>query len=99
MDLLSLAWTSPWVGKSLIGHQDLPIAYTNRPGSYWAVMSDSGSVFSENDNKFYVDNLIDPYVEDRLKSLGTSWLKVTSWLLQEDLYWPKFDKNNQVVFQ
>ena len=62
-------------------------------------MSESGSVFSENDNKFYVDNLIDPYVEDRLKSLGTSWLKVTSWLLQEDLYWPKLDKNNQVVFQ
>ena len=99
MDLLSLAWTSPWVGKSLIGNQDLPIAFTNRPGSYWAVMSESGSVFSENDNKFHVDNLTDPYLEDRLKSLGTSWLKVTSWLLQEDLYWPKFDKNNQVVFQ
>ena len=41
-----------------------------------------------------INDLIDPHIEDRLKSLGTSWLKVTSWLLQENLYWPKFDKNN-----
>ena len=94
MDLLSLAWTSPWIGKSLIGKQDLPMAYTNRPGSYWAVMSESGTVVSENDNKFHINVLIDPHIEDRLKSLGISWLKVTSWLLQENLYWPKFDKNN-----
>ena len=94
MDLLGLAWTSPWVGKSLIAKQDLPIAYTNRPGSYWAVMSEEGSVFSENDHKFYVDDLINPQMEDRLKSLGSSWLRVTSWLLQEDLNWPKLAKNN-----
>ncbi len=94
MDLLGLAWTSPWVGKSLIAKQDLPIAYTNRPGSYWAVMSEEGSVFSENDHKFHMDDLINPKLEDRLKSLGSAWLSVTSWLLQEDLYWPKLDKNN-----
>ena len=29
----------------------------------------------------------------RLKSLGSSWLKVTSWLLQEDLYWPNSGRN------
>jgi len=94
MDLLGLAWTSPWVGKSLISKQDLPIAYTNRPGSYWAVMSEEGSVFSENDHRFHMDDLINPKLEDRLKSLGSAWLSVTSWLLQEDLYWPKLDKNN-----
>ena len=94
MDLLGLAWTSPWVGKSLIAKQDLLIAYTNRPGSYWAVMSEEGSVFSENDHKFHVDDLINTQMEDRLKSLGSSWLRVTSWLLQEDLNWPKLAKNN-----
>ncbi|MBT6727082.1 MAG: sulfatase-like hydrolase/transferase [Deltaproteobacteria bacterium] len=94
MDLLGLSWTSPWVGKSLIGKQDLSIAYTNRPGSYWAVMSKEGNVFSENDNKFHVDDLIDLKLENKLKSLGSSWLRVTSWLLQEDLYWPKLDNNN-----
>ena len=94
MDLLGLAWTSPWVGKSLIAKQDLLLAYTNRPGSYWAVMSEDGSVYSENDNKFHLEENMDPQLGKRLKSLGSSWLKVTSWLLQEDLYWPNLGKNN-----
>ena len=94
MDLLGLAGNSPWVGKSLIAKQDLLIAYTNRPGSYWAVMSEEGSVYSENDNKFHVEENLDPQLGKRLKSLGSSWLKVTSWLLQEDLYWPNLGKNN-----
>ena len=94
MDLLGLAWTSPWVGKSLISEQDLLIAYTNRPGSYWAVMSEDGSVYSENNNKFHVDENMGPQLEKRLKSLGSAWLNVTRWLLQEDLYWPNLGKNN-----
>ena len=91
---MGLAWTSPWVGKSLISEQDLLIAYTNRPGSYWAVMSEDGSVYSENNNKFHVDENMGPQLEKRLKSLGSAWLNVTRWLLQEDLYWPNLGKNN-----
>ncbi|MEK9616336.1 MAG: sulfatase-like hydrolase/transferase [Deltaproteobacteria bacterium] len=94
MDLLGLTWTSPWVGKSLIARQELLIAYTNRPGSYWAVMSKEGSVYSENDNKYHVDENMDPQLIKRFKSLGSSWLKVTSWLLQEDLYWPNSGEKN-----
>jgi phosphoglycerol transferase MdoB-like AlkP superfamily enzyme len=93
MDLLGLSWASPWVGKSMIGNQKLPIAFTNRPGSYWAVMSEKGSVFSENDEIFHSDNLTDTLLENKFKSIGDSWLKVTSWLLQEDLYWPQLNKD------
>ena len=57
-------------------------------------MSKEGSVYSENDNKFHVDENMDPQLIKRLKFLGSSWLKVTSWLLQEDLYWPNSGEKN-----
>ena len=83
-DALGLEWTSHWVGSSLL-RDSSKMAYTNRPGAYWAVMSDEAQYYREADAKdhFWGDpTLLQPY-----KQLGQDWIDVTQWMLQEDLFW------------
>ncbi len=87
MDLLGKPYESHWAGNSMLSKKTDPIAYTNRPGNYWAVMSLKGKYIIENDKKETFKDFVAPGLRDRYKSLGNAWIHTTKWLLQENLYW------------
>jgi len=89
MDLLGEKFISPWAGVSMLSKNTPAIAFTNRPGNYWAVMSQQGKLFNENDSKDTFKDFTKAALKEEYKQLGKSWIDVTRWLLQEDLYWKK----------
>ena len=47
MDLLGFPYLSSWMVRSMLNATSDSIAYTNRPGNYWAVMSHKGRYYNE----------------------------------------------------
>ena len=93
LDLIGESYIAPWVGVSMIDNKQSGIAYTNRPGNYWGVMSQSGRYYNEaykKDHYFGFEG--DDKLKHDYKELGQSWLSVTNWLLQENLYWINNEK-------
>ncbi len=92
MDLIGEKYIAPWNGVSKIDDNEIGIAYTNRPGNYWAVMSQKGRYYNEANKKDHYFGFGDELeLSQKYKTLGASWLKTTNWLLQENLFW----KNNE----
>ena len=87
LDLLGVEYTSHWIGTSMLDPSEVGLAYTNRPGSYWGVMSLKGRYYHEADARDHFFGSADKRLMQHYKRLGKSWLKVTQWLLQENLYW------------
>ena len=59
MDILGFPYTNSWMGNSMMKSSNDSLAYTNRPGNYWAVMSLQGRYYSEadqNDHFFGFNN-------------------------------------------
>ena len=63
------------------------IAFTNRPGNYWAVMSQRGRYYNENNSIDHYFGFEKESLKSEYKELGQSWILVTKWLLQENRYW------------
>lgn len=87
MDLIGQEYTSHWVGVSMLSNKVPAIAFTNRPGNYWAVMSRKGRYYNENDKLDHFFGFNDDGLKADYKQLGQSWISITKWLLQENLYW------------
>ena len=87
LDLLGDEYTSPWVGTSMLDPSEVGLAFTNRPGNYWGVMSIKGRYYNEANIKEHSFGFLDNSLINQYKRLGESWIKVTQWLLQENLYW------------
>ena len=87
MELLGKSYNSHWAGQSMLFKKATTIAYTNRPGNYWAVMSLKGKYFNENNSQDTFKDFLQPELKKEYKALGQAWIKTTNWLLQEDLYW------------
>jgi len=88
MDLLGVPYLSPWMGRSMLNANNDAIAYTNRPGNYWAVMSQKGRYYNEsnqNDHYFGFQENDDLKLEYKLS--GRAWIDTTKWLLQENKIW------------
>jgi phosphoglycerol transferase MdoB-like AlkP superfamily enzyme len=93
MDLLGSQYLAPWTGVSMIDANQTGIAYTNRPGNYWAVMSQKGRYYNEaNQTDHYFGFNDNQQLKRDYKKLGQSWLEITKWLLQENLYWNDNEK-------
>ena len=72
MDLLGVPYLSPWMGRSMLNTNNDAIAYTNRPGNYWAVMSQNGRYYNEtnqNDHYFGFQENDDLFFENFLTEL------------------------------
>lgn len=89
LDLISRSRSVPWVGKSMLfrPREEASLAYTNRPGNYWAIMSQSGAFFRSSGRDHSVG--LDEKTKSYYQALGRSWIQVTKWLLQEDRIWPQ----------
>ncbi len=94
MDIMNKEIIVPWVGRSLMGTgknslEKIPFrAFTNRPGSYWAVIENNSSYYRENNDK---DHYFGIQTNERiisLKEIGESWIYSIRWILQENLIWP-----------
>tara|TARA_B100000700_G_C15030768_1_gene850386 strand:- start:876 stop:2780 length:1905 start_codon:yes stop_codon:yes gene_type:complete len=94
LDILNKEIIVPWVGRSILENkknssQKIPFrAYTNRPGSYWAVIENNSAYYRENNNK---DHFFGDQVDERmvlLKKIGESWIDSIRWILQENIIWP-----------
>ena len=93
LDLISGPYIAPWVGVSMIDNNQPGIAFTNRPGNYWGVMSQAGRYYNEaNKRDHYFGFGGDDKLKQDYKELGQSWLNVTKWLLQENLFWLNNEK-------
>ena len=94
-DILSKKIIVPWVGISLMYKsgsfsRNIPLrSYTNRPGSYWAVIENETSFYRENDKIDHYFGKIDKNKHFLLKEIGVSWIKTINWVLQENLIWPE----------
>lgn len=86
-DLLGLSVQSHWVGTSLL-KEGAKIAFTNRPGNYWAVMSREGRFYKENDRLNHTFGFEDLSLVKKYETLGEDWIQVNKWLLQENRHWP-----------
>lgn len=89
MDLLGYVYTAPWAGVSMLSNRSPGIAFTNRPGNYWAVMSRYGRYYKQNETIDHYFGFADEGLKAEYRLLGKSWLELTQWMLQEDLYWRK----------
>lgn len=87
MDLLGDDYTASWAGVSMLSKKLPAIAFTNRPGNYWAVMSRQGRFYRGNDRDDFTYDFVDESLKSEYKKLGLSWIQATQWLLQENLYW------------
>ena len=87
MDLLGKPYTSHWTGVSMLSNKFPAIAFTNRPGNYWAVMSRNGRYYNENNRLDHYFGFGDEIMKSEYKRLGQSWILATKWLLQENRYW------------
>lgn len=87
MDLLGSRYTVPWAGVSMMSSESTGVAFTNRPGNYWVVMSQQGRYYNEADRKDHYFGFSDPGLKVTYKKLGHAWLQLTKWMLQEDLFW------------
>jgi len=87
MDLMGIEYTAPWMGVSMLTTKQKAIAYTNRPGNYWAVMSQDGRYYREANQKDYFYGFNDKQREEQYRRLGISWIKSTQWLLQNNKHW------------
>jgi len=87
MSLLGEEYTAHWVGVSMLSNKSPAKAFTNRPGNYWAVMSQKGRYYNENDSKDHYYEFSSKNLKAEYKTLGQSWIQITKWLLQENLYW------------
>lgn len=89
MDLKGKPYKGHFAGRSLLRQTDKPYAYTMRPGNYWAVMSEKVRYYNEANRKDHIYGNSDLKEAESMKQLGSAWLKVNQWLLQEDLFWEK----------
>ena len=64
-----------------------PVAYTNRPGAYWAVMKAENRYYREDDRLDHTFGSSAPKGFTKNKAIGEAWIKTTHWLLQENRYW------------
>ncbi|OGG97100.1 MAG: hypothetical protein A2527_13180 [Candidatus Lambdaproteobacteria bacterium RIFOXYD2_FULL_50_16] len=87
MDLLRRPYVAPFAGQSLLSLSE-GIAMTNRPGSYWAVMSQKGGVFMERDQDLTQTENTPADLAEHFKEIGLSWNQAQSWILQENRLWP-----------
>lgn len=87
MDLMGVEYTSHWAGHTLLAKESPFIAFTNRPGNYWAVMSKNGRYYNENNTFDHYFGNSQETMKGQYKTLGKSWIRLTKWMLQEDLYW------------
>ena len=88
MDILGFPYTNSWMGNSILKSGNNSLAFTNRPGNYWAVMSLQGRYYSEadlNDHFFgFNDN---QNLKLEYKQIGKDWIDTVKWLLQENKIW------------
>ena len=87
LDLLGEEYTAHWIGTSMLDPFEIGLAFVNRPGNYWGVMSVKGRFYKEEELGSHYFGFSDKRLMDRYERLGESWIRVTQWLLQEDLYW------------
>jgi len=88
MDILGFPYTNSWMGNSMLKSGNDSLAYTNRPGNYWAVMSLKGRYYNEadqNDHYFGFNN--NQTLKLEYKKLGKDWIDTVKWLLQENKIW------------
>ena len=88
MDILGFPYTNSWMGNSMLKSGNDSLAYTNRPGNYWAVMSLKGRYYKEadqNDHFFGFNNNQNLKLE--YKQIGKDWIDTVKWLLQENKIW------------
>lgn len=87
LDFLGEEYQATWAGHSLLNRSSPFIAYTNRPGTYWGVMSQKGRYYKQNNQKDHHFGFEKESLKLKYQELGLSWIQSTKWLLQEDLYW------------
>ena len=64
------------------------LAFTNRPGNYWAVMSQKGRYYNEADQKDHFFGFSEnENLKHEYKHIGKAWIDTTRWLLQENKIW------------
>ncbi|MDT8447428.1 MAG: LTA synthase family protein [bacterium] len=89
LDLLRTPYRAAFAGESLMSLRP-GIAQTNRPGNYWAVMSEEGAVYWENGRYPHVSENMPPSLAEDYNQLGRSWNLAQQWMLQEDKIWKEF---------
>ena len=94
MGILNKKIVVPWVGRSILedtksSFQKIPFrAFTNRPGSYWAVIENDYRYYRENDRIDHFFGNQDNEKNILLKDIGESWIHSIRWILQENIIWP-----------
>ena len=88
MDVLGFSFTNSWMGKSMLKSKHDSLAFTNRPGNYWAVMSQKGRYYNEADQKDHFFGFSEnENLKHEYKHIGKAWIDTTRWLLQENKIW------------
>ena len=88
MDVLGFSFTNSWMGKSMLKSKHDSLAFTNRPGNYWAVMSQKGRYYNEADQKDHFFGFSEnENLKHEYKQIGKAWIDTTRWLLQENKIW------------
>ena len=88
MDILGFPYTNSWMGNSILKSDNNSLAFTNRPGNYWAVMSLQGRYYSEADQNDHFFGFNDNQnLKLEYKQIGKDWIDTVKWLLQENKIW------------
>ena len=88
IDVLGFSYTNSWMGKSMLKSKHDSLAFTNRPGNYWAVMSQKGRYYNEADQKDHFFGFSEnENLKNKYKQIGKAWIDTTRWLLQENKIW------------
>ncbi|MGK0288864.1 MAG: phosphoglycerol transferase MdoB-like AlkP superfamily enzyme [bacterium] len=94
LDILGKPYKASFAGHSWLSPKNPFIAYTNRPGNYWAVMSQKGRYYNESNKKDHFVGFSSQSTKRFYKDLGLSWIDLTKWMLQENNYWNQKIKRN-----
>jgi phosphoglycerol transferase MdoB-like AlkP superfamily enzyme len=90
-DILDLEEELPFVGQSLLDDNSNSLAFSNWPGNYWGVMSESASYFRSSNNKDHIFG--DPKELAYLKTLSSSLIDISKWSYQNNKH-SKIEKKN-----
>ena len=90
-NILDLEEELPFVGQSLLDDNSNSLAFSNWPGNYWGVMSESASYFRSSNNKDHIFG--DPKELAYLKSLSSSLIDISKWSYQNNKH-SKIEKKN-----